>query len=73
MYIPINFNYVAMHSLELIYTCFPDIKKEGKTDLDEKVEMSKNAQFRAIQPSPSILAYVEDNVICMRPSDVLPL
>lgn len=40
-----------------------DIKKEEKTDLEEKAEMSKNAQFRAIQPSPSILAYVEDNVI----------
>lgn len=25
--------------------------------------MSKNAQFRAIQPSPSILSFVEENVI----------
>lgn len=25
--------------------------------------MSKNAQFRAIQPSPAILSFVEDNVI----------
>lgn len=50
-----------------------DIKKQEKIDLEEKAEMSKNAQFRAIQPSPSILSYVEDNVICMRPSDVCPL
>lgn len=26
-------------------------------------EISKNAQFRAICPSPSILSFVEDNVI----------
>ncbi|URE20049.1 50S ribosome-binding GTPase [Musa troglodytarum] len=29
---------------------------------EEKAEMSKNAQFRAIQPSPAILSFVEDNV-----------
>jgi hypothetical protein len=28
----------------------------------EDPEMSINAKFRAIQPSPSILSYVEDNV-----------
>ncbi|KAJ6878345.1 hypothetical protein NC651_030935 [Populus alba x Populus x berolinensis] len=28
--------------------------------------MSKNAQFRAIQPSPSILSYVEDNFLGRR-------
>lgn len=31
--------------------------------MEKNVEMSKNAQFRAIQPSPSILSFVEDNVI----------
>lgn len=30
---------------------------------ETKTEMSKNAQFRAIQPSPSILSFVEDNVL----------
>ena len=30
--------------------------------VEKKTEMSKNAQFRAIQPSPSILSFVEDNV-----------
>lgn len=28
----------------------------------EETEMSINAKFRAIQPAPSILSYVEDNV-----------
>lgn len=37
---------------------------QAKIDLAENtgVEMSKNAQFRAIRPSPSILSFVEDNV-----------
>jgi isopentenyl phosphate kinase len=35
-------------------------------NVEEKVvEMSKNAQFRAIQPSSSILSFVEDNVCNM--------
>ncbi|BBH04564.1 P-loop containing nucleoside triphosphate hydrolases superfamily protein [Prunus dulcis] len=33
---------------------------------EEKAEISKNAQFRAIQPSPSILKYVEDNLLGRR-------
>ncbi|KAL5580547.1 hypothetical protein UlMin_012989 [Ulmus minor] len=40
--------------------------KEKKKDSEEKDEMSKNAQFRAIQPSPSILSYVEDNLLGRR-------
>lgn len=28
----------------------------------EETEMSINAKFRSIQPTPSILSYVEDNV-----------
>lgn len=31
--------------------------------------MSQNAQFRAIRPSPSILTFVEKNVICMKTFD----
>ncbi|WOK96704.1 hypothetical protein Cni_G05411 [Canna indica] len=31
-----------------------------------KDEMSKNAQFRAIQPSPAILSFVEDNLLGRR-------
>ncbi|XP_057953290.1 uncharacterized protein LOC131147755 [Malania oleifera] len=38
--------------------------KEKKEDLDKK--MSMNAQFRAIQPSPSILSFVEDNLLGRR-------
>jgi len=38
-------------------------KKEKKKE-EEQVELSKNAQFRAIKPSPSILSFVEDNVRC---------
>ena len=46
-------------------TLFSGSIKEKKEDLEEKPEMSKNAQFRAIKPSPSILSFVEDNVIWM--------
>ncbi|KAG1338125.1 hypothetical protein COCNU_04G004310 [Cocos nucifera] len=34
--------------------------------VEKKTEMSKNAQFRAIQPSPSILSFVEDNLLGRR-------
>ncbi|XP_058107885.1 uncharacterized protein LOC131251265 isoform X2 [Magnolia sinica] len=34
--------------------------------VEEKVELSKNAQFRAIQPSPAILSFVEDNLLGRR-------
>ncbi|XP_042502771.1 myb-like protein X isoform X2 [Macadamia integrifolia] len=37
-----------------------------KSDPEEKTELSKNAQFRAIQPSPSILSFVEDNLLGRR-------
>ncbi|KAI4307565.1 hypothetical protein L6164_030736 [Bauhinia variegata] len=40
--------------------------KKKKKELEEKPEMSKNAQFRAIQPSPSILSFVEDNLLGRR-------
>ncbi|XP_031247652.1 uncharacterized protein LOC116105357 [Pistacia vera] len=40
--------------------------KEKKKDLKKDAEMSKNAQFRAIQPSPSILSFVEDNLLGRR-------
>ena len=36
-----------------------------KKECEKEPQMSKNAQFRAIQPSPSILSFVEKNVICM--------
>ncbi|GMY28465.1 putative gtp-binding protein engb [Fagus crenata] len=39
---------------------------ETKNDLEEKTKMSMNAQFRSIQPSPSILSYVEDNLLGRR-------
>ncbi|KAH7564774.1 hypothetical protein JRO89_XS09G0023900 [Xanthoceras sorbifolium] len=42
--------------------------KEKKKDLEKDAEMSKNAQFRAIQPSPSILSFVEDNLLGRRRS-----
>ncbi|KAK6929885.1 GTP binding domain [Dillenia turbinata] len=40
--------------------------KEKKEDSEKKVEMSKNAQFRAIKPSPSILSFVEENLLGRR-------
>ncbi|KAG6752534.1 hypothetical protein POTOM_044775 [Populus tomentosa] len=39
---------------------------ERKAELKEDAGMSKNAKFHAIQPTPSILSYVEDNVICVK-------
>lgn len=43
-----------------------EIPKEKQKDLEDDAEMSKNAQFRAIQPSPSILSFVEDNLLGRR-------
>ncbi|KAK9279187.1 hypothetical protein L1049_012865 [Liquidambar formosana] len=40
--------------------------KEKKEDLEKDVKLSQNAQFRAIQPSPSILSFVEDNLLGRR-------
>ncbi|GAU18681.1 hypothetical protein TSUD_125140 [Trifolium subterraneum] len=42
------------------------IKEEKKKDSEKKPEMSLNAQFRAIQPSPSILTFVEKNLLGRR-------
>ncbi|KAI3911338.1 hypothetical protein MKW98_010225 [Papaver atlanticum] len=39
---------------------------EKKVDVQKDVELSQNAQFRAIQPSPSILKFVEDNFLGRR-------
>ncbi|MCL7041146.1 hypothetical protein MKW94_004141 [Papaver nudicaule] len=39
---------------------------EKKVDVQKDVEVSQNAQFRAIQPSPSILKFVEDNFLGRR-------
>lgn len=60
------FPFVVYLSLIALFTCFPESTKEKNKDLEQKVDMSKNAQFRAIQPSSSILSFVEDNVIYMR-------
>lgn len=62
--------FCILFSSLLSLTCIADIKEEKKHDPEERAEMSRNAQFRAIQPSSSILSYVEDNVICMHPSDI---
>ncbi|XP_031386795.1 uncharacterized protein LOC116200184 [Punica granatum] len=40
--------------------------KEKKMESQDSVEISKNAQFRAIQPGPSILSFVEDNLLGRR-------
>ncbi|OMO82969.1 hypothetical protein CCACVL1_11637 [Corchorus capsularis] len=41
-------------------------KEKKNKNLEENATMSMNAQFRAIQPSPSILSYVEDNLLGKR-------
>ncbi|GAV58635.1 MMR_HSR1 domain-containing protein [Cephalotus follicularis] len=40
--------------------------KESKKEQEKDDEISNNAQFRAIQPSPSILSFVEDNLLGRR-------
>lgn len=40
-------------------------EKEKEKESEKEPKMSKNAQFRAIQPSPLILSFVEKNVIYM--------
>ncbi|KAF5751307.1 hypothetical protein HS088_TW02G00320 [Tripterygium wilfordii] len=40
--------------------------KDKKRDSEKNAEMSKNAQFRAIKPSPSIQSFVEDNLLGRR-------
>lgn len=54
-----------MFFLQLFGNFLAESAKEKKKDLEENAKMSKNAQFRTIQPSPSILSFVEENVICM--------
>lgn len=49
--------------LLLMFHTLSESSKEKNQDMEE-VKLSKNAQFRAIQPSPSTLSFVEDNVIC---------
>ncbi|XP_065847209.1 GTP-binding protein At2g22870 [Euphorbia lathyris] len=39
---------------------------ERNKDIEREAEISKNAQFRSIQPSPSILSFVEDNLLGRR-------
>ncbi|WCJ34972.1 P-loop containing nucleoside triphosphate hydrolases superfamily protein [Euphorbia peplus] len=40
--------------------------KERNKETEGEAEISKNAQFRAIQPSPSILSFVDDNLLGRR-------
>ncbi|KAE8667461.1 hypothetical protein F3Y22_tig00112408pilonHSYRG00031 [Hibiscus syriacus] len=42
------------------------LKWDKKKDLKENAPMSKNAQFRGIQPSPSILSFEDDNLLGRR-------
>lgn len=41
-------------------------EKQEVSAKEKTVELSKNAQFRAIRPSPSILSFVEDNLLGRR-------
>ncbi|KAK1392564.1 EngB-type G domain-containing protein [Heracleum sosnowskyi] len=43
-----------------------DAIQKKEPDENKDVEISKNAQFRAIQPSPSILSFVEENLLGRR-------
>lgn len=59
----IGFIYYYFYLFFFLHIFFAESTKEKDEDLEKNVTISKNAQFRAIQPSPSILAFVEDNVI----------
>lgn len=41
-------------------------EQKEDSDTEENTELSKNAQFRAIQPSPSIISFVEENILGRR-------
>ncbi|KVI03728.1 hypothetical protein Ccrd_017975 [Cynara cardunculus var. scolymus] len=41
-------------------------EQKEDSDNEENTELSKNAQFRAIQPSPSIISFVEENILGRR-------
>ncbi|XP_076957214.1 uncharacterized protein LOC143632631 [Bidens hawaiensis] len=41
-------------------------EEKKDSDTEENVEMSENAQFRAIQPSPSIVTFVNENLLGRR-------
>lgn len=58
------YEFISFFSLKAI-PLIAEIAKQEKENPEKKDEMSKNAQFRAIQPSKSILSFVEDNVICI--------
>lgn len=49
-----------------IATVGHNIEKKEDEEKNTSVEMSKNAEFRAIKPSPSILSFVEDNFLGRR-------
>ncbi|XP_024160220.1 uncharacterized protein LOC112167431 isoform X2 [Rosa chinensis] len=61
--ISLNFNIFSQGSEVYARRRF-SLKLKGKeNDVEENAEISKNVQFRAIQPCPSILSYVEDNLL----------
>lgn len=41
-------------------------EQKEDSDTEGNTELSKNAQFRAIQPSPSIISFVEENILGRR-------
>ncbi|KAL8215153.1 hypothetical protein R6Q57_004602 [Mikania cordata] len=41
-------------------------KQKKDPDIEENAEVSKNAQFRAIQPTPSIISFVNENLLGRR-------
>ncbi|KAI3667818.1 hypothetical protein L6452_42887 [Arctium lappa] len=41
-------------------------EQKDDSDTEDNTELSKNAQFRAIQPSPSIISFVEENILGRR-------
>ncbi|KAG6590331.1 hypothetical protein SDJN03_15754, partial [Cucurbita argyrosperma subsp. sororia] len=59
------FSIAELNDRCIVLPLLPENARQEKAKPEEKDEISSNAQFRAIQPSKSIISFVEDNVICI--------
>lgn len=63
-----SYDSVLISPFSFFLVCMPEKIPEKSTPEPEETEMSINAKFRDIQPSSSILSYVEDNVYAITSS-----
>lgn len=70
IYLSTRVKFLSLNKLHFLVSCFSDNTTKQKEDSDteeiaENPEMSQNALFRAIQPTPSIISFVNENVIIL--------